>query len=62
MQRTVMYDRIRRTISEPRHGAWEASDQDKWANGLDLRQMRSNFTAHYEAVRSGVDLPGPGLN
>ena len=30
---TVLYDRIRRTISEPRQVLW-AFDQDKWATGL----------------------------
>jgi len=43
---TVLYDRIRRTISEPRQVLW-AFDQDKWATGLDYSRI-------FEAVRAGV--------
>ena len=51
---TVMYDRIRRTISEPRQVLW-AFDQDKWATGLDYRQMPLELSRRiYEAVRGGV--------
>ena len=51
---TVMYDRIRRTISEPRQVLW-AFDQDKWASGLDYRQMPLELSRRiYEAVRGGV--------
>jgi hypothetical protein len=51
---TVLYDRIRRAISEPRQVIW-AFDQDAWAKGLDYARMPLEFSRRiYEAVRAGV--------
>jgi DinB superfamily len=51
---TVLYDRIRRTISEPRQVLW-AFDQDKWATGLDYWSMPLDLSRRiFEAVRAGV--------
>ena len=51
---TVLYDRIRRTISEPRPVQW-AFDQDKWATQLDYSRMPLDLSRRiYEAVRAGV--------
>ena len=51
---TVLYDRIRRTISEPRQVLW-AFDQDKWATGLDYSRMPLDLSRGiFEAVRAGV--------
>jgi DinB superfamily len=51
---TVLYDRIRRTISEPRQVLW-AFDQDRWATGLDYSQMPLELSWRiFDAVRSGV--------
>jgi hypothetical protein len=51
---TVLYDRIRRTISEPRQVIW-AFDQDAWAQGLDYehRPLEISRTI-YLAVRAGI--------
>jgi hypothetical protein len=51
---TVLYDRIRRAISEPKQVVW-AFDQDKWAAGLDYWRMPLDLSRRiYEAVRGGV--------
>ena len=51
---TVLYDRIRRTISEPKPVQW-AFDQDKWATQLDYSSMPLDLSRRiYEAVRAGV--------
>ncbi len=49
---TVLYDRIRRTISEPRQVLW-AFDQDAWANSLDYPQMPLELSRWmYDSVRA----------
>jgi len=51
---TVLFDRIRRTISEPRQVIW-AFDQDSWAKGLDYSRMPLDLSRRiYESVRAGV--------
>jgi hypothetical protein len=51
---TVLYDRIRRVISEPRQVIW-AFDQDAWARGLDYAHLPLGVSrAIYAAVREGV--------
>jgi hypothetical protein len=51
---TVLYDRIRRVISQPRGVVW-AFDQDAWAAGLDYGQAPLDVSRRiYEAVRDGV--------
>lgn len=51
---TVLFDRIRRVISEPRRVIW-AFDQDAWATGLDYARMPLDLSRRmYEAVRAGV--------
>jgi hypothetical protein len=51
---TVLYDRIRRAISEPRSVVW-AFDQDKWATELDYSRMPLDISRRiFEAVRAGV--------
>jgi hypothetical protein len=51
---TVLYDRVRRTISEPRQVVW-AFDQDGWAKNLDYAAMPLDISRRiYESVRSGV--------
>lgn len=51
---TVLFDRIRRVISEPRQVLW-AFDQDAWAAGLNYSQMPLDLSRRiFEAVRSGV--------
>jgi hypothetical protein len=51
---TVLYDRIRRAISEPRGVVW-AFDQDAWAAGLDYSQVPIDVSRRiYESVRAGV--------
>jgi hypothetical protein len=51
---TVLFDRIRRTISERRQVLW-AFDQDAWANGLDYSGMPVEVSRRiYESVRAGV--------
>jgi hypothetical protein len=50
----VLYDRIRRTISEPRQVLW-AFDQDAWARGLDCAAMPLDFSRRiYQSARQGV--------
>lgn len=51
---TVLYDRIRRVISEPKQVLW-AFDQDAWAKGLDYSRTPLDLSRRiYEAVRAGV--------
>jgi len=51
---TVLYDRIRRTISEPRQVLW-AFDQDAWAKNLGYSNMPLEIARRiYDAVRSGI--------
>jgi len=51
---TVLFDRIRRVISEPRQVIW-AFDQDAWSQGLDYSGMPLEISQRmYDAVRSGV--------
>ncbi len=51
---TVLYDRIRRVISEPKQVLW-AFDQDAWAKGLNYAQAPLDLSCRiYEAVRAGV--------
>lgn len=51
---TVLSDRIRRTISEPRQVLW-AFDQDAWAKGLDYSDMPLDLSRRiYEAARAGI--------
>jgi len=49
---TVLYDRIRRVISEPRQVIW-AFDQAAWADGLDYSHLPLDLSRGiYDAVRS----------
>jgi DinB family protein len=51
---TVLFDRIRRIISEPRQVLW-AFDQDAWSKGLDYSQTPLDLSRRiYESVRAGV--------
>lgn len=51
---TVLYDRIRRVLSEPRQVLW-AFDQDGWAKGLDYSQVPLEVSRRiYDSVRAGV--------
>ena len=51
---TVLYDRIRRTISNPRQVIW-AFDQDLWAQGLDYTTFPLDVNkAIYKATRAAV--------
>lgn len=51
---TVLFDRIRRVISEPRQVIW-AFDQDAWAKGLDYSRMPLDVSRRiYDSVRAGV--------
>jgi hypothetical protein len=51
---TVLFDRIRRIISEPRQVLW-AFDQDSWARGLDYSRMPLDLSRRiYDSVRAGV--------
>jgi hypothetical protein len=51
---TVLFDRIRRVISERRQVIW-AFDQDAWATGLDYSRMPLDLSRRiYDSVRSGV--------
>ncbi|MSO30412.1 MAG: metal-dependent hydrolase [Acidobacteria bacterium] len=51
---TVLYDRIRRAISEPKPVVW-AFDPDAWAAGLEYRTVPLDHSRRiYEAVRAGV--------
>ena len=51
---TVLFDRIRRVLSEPRQVLW-AFDQDAWAKGLDYSRMPLELSRRiYDAVRAGM--------
>lgn len=51
---TVLFDRIRRVISEPRSVLW-AFDQDAWANKLNYAERPLRLSRDiYEATRAGV--------
>jgi DinB superfamily len=51
---SVLYDRIRRVLSEPRQVLW-AFDQDAWAAGLDYSRIPLEHSRRlYDAVRTGV--------
>src|SRR5579871_2982202 len=51
---TVLYDRIRRIISEPKQVLW-AFDQDAWASGLDYSRIPLDVSRRiYESIRAGV--------
>jgi DinB family protein len=51
---TVLFDRIRRIMSEPRGVLW-AFDQDGWARGLDYAERPLELSRRiYEATREGV--------
>ena len=51
---TVLNDRIRRTISEPKQ-VLLVFDQDAWAKGLDYSQMPLDLSRKiYEATRAGI--------
>src|ERR1700719_1767721 len=51
---TVLFDRIRRVISEPRQVLW-AFDQDSWARGLDYSRIPLELSRRiYDSVRAGV--------
>lgn len=51
---TVLNDRIRRVLSEPKQVLW-AFDQDAWARGLDYSHMPLNLSRQiFEAVRAGI--------
>jgi len=51
---TVLYDRIRRVLSEPRQVVW-AFDQDAWAKGLDYTTVPLDVSRGvYESVRKAI--------
>jgi len=51
---TVLYDRIRRVVSEPRQVIWWY-DQDAWANGLDYSRVPLELGRRvYESVRAAM--------
>jgi hypothetical protein len=51
---TVLFERIRRVLSEPRQVLW-AFDQDAWAQGLDYAQVPLDISRGvYEAVRDAI--------
>jgi DinB family protein len=51
---TVLFDRIRRVLSEPRQVLW-AFDQDAWAAGLDYSQVPLDISRQvYESVRNAI--------
>ena len=51
---TVLFDRIRRVLSEPRQVLW-VFDQDAWAKGLDYSQVPLDISRRvYESVRNAV--------
>ncbi|HLJ27666.1 MAG TPA: DinB family protein [Candidatus Angelobacter sp.] len=51
---TVLFDRIRRVLSEPRQVLW-AFDQDAWATGLDYSRLPLDLSRGiYDAVRAGI--------
>jgi len=51
---TVLFDRIRRVLSEPRQVLW-VFDQDAWAKGLDYSQLPLELSCRvYESVRNAT--------
>lgn len=51
---TVLYDRIKRVISEPKQVQW-AFDQDAWAKELDYSSLPLELSKNiYAAVRDGI--------
>lgn len=51
---TVLFDRIRRVLSEPRQVLW-VFDQDAWAKGLDYSQVPLDLSRQvYESVRNAI--------
>ena len=51
---TVLFDRIRRVLSEPRQVLW-VFDQDAWAKGLDYSQVPLDISRRvYESVRNAI--------
>jgi hypothetical protein len=51
---TVLFDRIRRILSEPRQVLW-AYDQDAWASGLDYARVPLALSSRvYESVRNAL--------
>ena len=51
---TVLFDRIRRVLSEPRQVLW-VFDEDAWAKGLDYSQVPLDISRRvYESVRSAI--------
>jgi hypothetical protein len=51
---TVMYDRVRRILSEPRQVLW-VFDQDAWATGLDYAQIPLDISRQvFESVRRAI--------
>jgi hypothetical protein len=51
---TVLFDRIRRVLSEPRQVLW-VFDQDAWAKGLDYSHVPLEMSCRvYESVRNAI--------
>jgi hypothetical protein len=51
---TVLFDRIRRVLSEPRQVLW-VYDQDAWARGLDYDRVPLDISRRvYESVRDAI--------
>ena len=51
---TVLFDRIRRVLSEPRQVIW-VYDQDAWARGLDYGQVPLEISRRvYQSVREAI--------
>lgn len=51
---TVLFDRIRRVLSEPRQVLW-VFDQDAWAKGLDYSRVPLDVSRRvYEPVRNAI--------
>jgi hypothetical protein len=50
----VLFDRIRRVLSEPRQVLW-VFDQDAWAKGLDYAQVPLELSRQvFESVRNAI--------
>ena len=51
---TVLYDRVRRVISEPKQVLW-AFDENAWAKGLDYANVPLELSRRiYSSVRDGI--------
>jgi hypothetical protein len=51
---TVLFDRIRRVLSEPRQVLW-VYDQDAWAEGLDYGRVPLDISRQvYQSVRAAI--------